>query len=65
MQVGVDTPIPMPSHDLGVVGVVKRLIDHTAAGTVRAVQPDAIGDALAIESMTIWDGIVVLRKPAA
>jgi hypothetical protein len=63
MQDGVDAPVPIPSHDLGVVGVVKRLIDHTAGGTVRAVQPDAIGNALAIESMTVWDGIVVLRKP--
>lgn len=65
MQDGVDAPVPMPSHDLGVVGVVKRLIDHTARGTVRAVQPDAIGDALDIDSMTVWDGIVVLRKPPA
>lgn len=63
MQDGVAVPIPMPSHDIGVVGVVKRLIDHAASGTVRFAQPDAVGDVLAIESMTIWDGIVVLRKP--
>jgi hypothetical protein len=65
MQDGVAAPIPIPSHDIGVVGVVKRLIDHAASGTVRFAQPDAVGDVLAIESMTVWDGIVVLRKPSA
>lgn len=64
MQADVAAPIPMPSHDIGVVGVVKRLIDHAASGTVRFAQPDAVGDVLAIESMTVWDGIVVLRKPS-
>jgi len=54
---------PMPSHDLGLVGLVKRLVDHTASGTIRFAQPDAIGEVLAIESMAVWDGIVVLRKP--
>jgi SAM-dependent methyltransferase len=58
-----DLPIPMPSHDLGTVGLVKRLIDHTASGTVRWAQPDAVGEALSIDAMTVWDGIVVLRKP--
>jgi len=53
----------MSSHDFGVVGLVKRLIDHIAEGTVRFAQPEAIGDVLTIESMTVWDGIVVLRKP--
>ncbi len=53
----------MSSHDLGIVGLVKRLIDHTASGTVRYAQPDVAKDVLAIESMTVWDGIVVLRKP--
>ncbi len=56
------TPIPMPSHDLGMVGLVKRLIDHAGAGTIGAVQPDAAGETLEIESMTIWDGLVLLRK---
>jgi hypothetical protein len=64
MRDGIDVPIPMPSHDIGAVGLVKRLIDHTACGTVRFAQPDAIGDVLAIQSMTVWDGIVALRKPA-
>jgi|SRR5580692_2349500 hypothetical protein len=56
--------LPMPSHDLGVVGVIKRLLDHTAGGTVRFAQPDAAGEILDIESMSVWDGIVALRKPA-
>ena len=58
-------PVSMPSHDVGVVGVVKRLIDHAASGTVRLGQPENVGEPLAIESMTVWDGIVVLRKPGA
>ncbi len=65
IQSGTDAPISMPSHDLGLVGLVKRLIDHTASGTVRFAQPDAVGETLAIESMSVWDGIVALRKPGA
>jgi hypothetical protein len=61
----VSTPIAMASHDVGLVGLVKRIIDHVASGTVRAAQPDAVGDVLPTESLTIWDGIVLLRKPAA
>jgi 23S rRNA U2552 (ribose-2'-O)-methylase RlmE/FtsJ len=55
----------MPSHDLGTVGLVKRLIDHTAVGSVRYGQSDSVVDALEIETMMVWDGIVVLRKPDA
>jgi len=65
MQSETATPIPMPSHDIGTVGLMKRLIDHTASGTVRWAQPDAVDEVLPIESMTVWDGIVVLRKPDA
>jgi SAM-dependent methyltransferase len=57
--------VAMPSHDFGLVGVIKRLVDHTAAGTVRFAQAGSVGDVLAIESMTVWDGVVALRKPAA
>jgi SAM-dependent methyltransferase len=64
LQLGSPRPIHMPSHDLGAVGVVKRLIDHVAGGTVRYAQPEVVGAPLAIESMTVWDGILVLRKPA-
>lgn len=56
-------PTTMPSHDAGVVGVIKRLIDHAASGSVRLGQSDLVGDVLAIESMTVWDGVVAIRKP--
>ncbi|MHB8235060.1 MAG: class I SAM-dependent methyltransferase [Solirubrobacteraceae bacterium] len=56
-------PAAMPSHDLGMVGLVKRLIDHSAAGSIRYGQADSVGEALEIETMSIWDGIVVLHKP--
>ncbi len=62
MTDGVTTPIPMPSHDSGVVGLVKRLVDHTAAGTVQAVQDASVHETLAIESMSVWNGVVALRK---
>jgi hypothetical protein len=65
MQAEIATPIPMPSHDLGAVGLIKRLVDHTASGTVRLAQPDIVGEVLAIEAMTVRDGVVVLRKPKA
>ncbi len=65
IQPDVATPISMPSHDIGMVGLIKRLIDHAAGDVVRSAQPDAVGDLLAIESMTVWKGIVVLRKPSA
>lgn len=61
---GVTQPIPMASHDSGVVGLVKRLIDHTAFRTGLASQHGSAGEILAIESMSIWNGIVVLRKPS-
>lgn len=57
--------ISMPSHDFGMVGVVKRLIDHAASGTIQVIQKDAIGETLQIESVTVWNGIVALRKPAS
>jgi hypothetical protein len=60
-----DALVAMPSHDMGLVGVIKRLIDHTATGTLRFAQPDFVGDVFHIESMTIWDGIVALRKSSS
>ena len=52
----------LPSHDSGMVGMVKRLIDHTARATINSLTPDRVGQALAIETMTVRDGLVVLRK---
>jgi hypothetical protein len=65
IQPDVPAPVSMPSHDVGMVGLIKRLIDHAAGDVVRSAQPGAVGDLLAIESMTVWKGIVVLRKPSA
>jgi len=58
-------PVFMPSHSVGMVGLTKRLIDHTARKTAAWAQPDAVGEGLEIDTMTVWDGIVALRKPNA
>ncbi len=55
----------MPSHAVGMVGLTKRLVDHTARKTAAWAQPEAVGVGLEIDTMTIWDGIVALRKPAS
>jgi hypothetical protein len=60
-----NAPVQMPSHDVGMVGLVKRLIDHVSAGTVETAQPDSVGDLLAIDSMTITRNIVALHKSAS
>jgi len=61
MRWDVSVPIALPSHDIGMVGVVKRLVDHVARGTLAYV--DAPVDApLSIASMQVFDGIVALRK---
>lgn len=51
------------SHQAGMVGLIKRLVDHVAAGTVGYGQPERLRKALPIEKLEIWDGLVVLRKP--
>ena len=55
-------PIPMPSHDLGLVGLVKRLVDHTSALTFETHQPDMVADALPVEWLRVHHGVVALRK---
>ncbi len=52
----------MPSHDYGMVGLVKRLIDHTAEGPLRLHQPEWIAEPLGIEWMRVNGGMVVLKK---
>ncbi|MEA2637909.1 MAG: hypothetical protein QOE18_966, partial [Chloroflexota bacterium] len=59
------SPVLMSSHPMGMVGLTKRLVDHTARKTAAWAQPDAVGEALEIETMTVCDGIVALRKPTA
>jgi hypothetical protein len=56
--------VAMTSHNLGMVGLIKRLVDHSARNTARHFQPGAVGQPLEIETMQVWDGIVALRKPA-
>jgi SAM-dependent methyltransferase len=56
----------MASHQFGMVGLVKRLVDHVAAPTIRVIDTAIVGEALPIESVTFYDGLVVVRKaPAA
>jgi SAM-dependent methyltransferase len=57
-------PVHLPSHDVGMVGLVKRLVDHVAAGTTLAhLAPEHIEEPLDIGMMEVYDGVVVLRKP--
>jgi SAM-dependent methyltransferase len=53
----------MPSHDFGLVGLIKRLIDHAAAGPLSVHQPDWLGEALPFEWMRLNGGMVILKKP--
>ena len=62
MRPGVNAPIPHPSHDLGMVGIVKRLVDHVGRGTLAYAGADFVEGALPIASMQVFDGIVVLHK---
>ena len=55
-------PIPLPSHDLGMVGVVKRLVDHVSRGTIAYASPERVDAPLTISSMEVYDGLAVLRK---
>lgn len=63
MRDGAAAPIPMPSHDIGLVGMVKRLVDHVASTTLGAHQPDRLEEPLPIAWMRVHDGLVALRKP--
>jgi hypothetical protein len=52
----------MPSHDQGLVGLVKRLVDHLGAETIETVAPDPAHSPLPLESLTITDKMAVLRR---
>jgi hypothetical protein len=59
-----DGPVHLSSHDVGMVGLVKRLVDHVAAGTTLAhLATEHVDEPLAVASMEVYDGVVVLRKP--
>lgn len=53
----------LPSHDVGMVGLVKRLVDHASAATVHMCEPDRITEPLAIEWMRVENGLAILKKP--
>jgi SAM-dependent methyltransferase len=58
-------PVHLPSHDVGMVGLVKRLVDHVAGvATLPHVDPEHVSDPLEIAAMEIHGGLVVLRKRA-
>jgi hypothetical protein len=59
---GEGTAQRMPSHDYGMVGLVKRLIDHAAAGPLLVHQPQWVNEPLAIEWMRVNGGMVILKK---
>jgi hypothetical protein len=52
----------MPSHDHGLVGLVKRLVDHLGAETIRTVTPDQRLAPLPLESVTITKKMTILRR---
>jgi hypothetical protein len=54
-----------PSHDAGMVGVIKRLIDHIGWGDIASHGPDRVTDVLEIECMRVHHGLVILKKPAS
>jgi hypothetical protein len=58
------TPVPMPSHDFGMAGLVKRLLDHTMAPNVKAHTPELIDSHLPIEWLRVYEGMVALKKPS-
>lgn len=53
-----------PTHDAGMVGVVKRLIDHVAWGDISSHAPGGVTDVLQIDWMRVHHGLVILKKPA-
>jgi hypothetical protein len=52
----------MPSHDYGLVGLVKRLIDHLGAETIQATATEQEHSPLPVASLTINKKMAVLRR---
>ena len=44
------------------VGLVKRVVDHTASDRICINTPDSVGEPLPVESMVVRQGMLVLRK---
>jgi SAM-dependent methyltransferase len=56
-------PVHLPSHDVGMVGLVKRLVDHVAAGiTLAHLASEHVENALPVAALEVYDGVVILRK---
>jgi hypothetical protein len=52
----------MPSHDYGMVGLVKRLVDHLGAEVIKTVAPDRAHAPLPLDSVTITEKMAILRR---
>lgn len=52
----------LPSHDFGMVGFIKSLVDMTAGPDIRAKRTDPIGPGPAIEKLEIGPGICIALK---
>ena len=59
---GSDFPKRLPSHDYGMVGFVKSLIDGVWAESIRPTMRGAEGPTSPIASMHVHKGLVVLKK---
>jgi len=63
-QLADDGPVHFASHDIGMVGLVKRLVDHVAAGTtLKHLATEHVEAPLDVAAMEVYDGVVVLHKP--
>jgi SAM-dependent methyltransferase len=58
------TPIPLPSHDYGMAGLVKRLVDHVIAANIDATSPHLVDSYLPIDSLRVFPFLVALTKSA-
>jgi hypothetical protein len=55
---------PTPSHEAGMVGLVKRVIDHVNGRQIAEAFPELVDSYFEIESLRISAGMVALTKPA-
>jgi hypothetical protein len=53
----------VPSHEAGMVGLVKRLIDHVNGTQIEEVFPELVDSYFEIASVRITPGMVALTKP--
>jgi SAM-dependent methyltransferase len=53
-----------PSHQHGMVGLVKRLIDHINGRRIEEAFPELVDSYFEVESVRITEGMVAITKPA-